>query len=347
LGNLLTVTEAGATCAAGGFVVDPLLPVRIAVITHAHGDHLRPGCAEYVTTEQGAPLARKRLGPDAKIRALAYGEPARFGPITLSLHPAGHVLGSAQVRLTAGDDVWVVSGDYKRAPDPTCAPFEVVPCDVFVTEATFALPIFRWEPTDVIALDILDWWEQNRAAGRASLLLGYALGKAQRILAELAGRVDRPVRVHGAVEPLVQLYREAGVEMAPTKVVGDERGKAAFAGELIVAPPGWEATPWARRFGADAEVGLASGAMLVRGNRRRRSLDRGFALSDHADWPALLATIADSGAKRVLVTHGFVDPLVRWLVEHGVAAEAFRVGWEPEERPEGRVETAQVQEGAP
>jgi putative mRNA 3-end processing factor len=330
MSDLLLATDTGASCPAGGFAIDPLTPVPLAVITHPHGDHLRPGSGAYLCAEPAVPLLKKRLG-EADIRGIPYGERFRLGDVEVSFHPAGHVLGSAQVRI-AGDDVWVVSGDYKRAADPTCAPFEVVPCDVFVTEATFALPIFRWDPTAAVIDDIVGWWDQNRAAGRPSLLLAYALGKAQRILAELGP--ERTVWLHGAIAPLVEIYRAAGVVMAQTRPVGDTKGKGAFAGELILAPPGWEATPWARRFGADASVAMASGFMQVRGNRRRRSLDRGFALSDHADWPALLATVEQTGAKRILVTHGFVDPLVRWLVEHGVAAEAFRTGWSVEERPE-------------
>jgi putative mRNA 3-end processing factor len=206
---------------------------------------------------------------------------------------------------------------------------------VFVTEATFALPIFRWDPPELVAGEIGAWWDENRARGRASLLLGYATGKAERLLALLADRA--PIWVHGAVAAKVAAYREAGVELPEVREVASapERKGRAWGGELILAPPGWEATPWARRFG-DASVALASGWTCVRGYRRQRGLDRGFALSDHADWPDLLRTIADSRARRVLVTHGFVEPLVRWLREHGTDAEPFRAGWVPEERPDAR-----------
>lgn len=334
--DLLQASDAGAACPAGGFVIDPLVPAPTAVITHAHGDHLKPGCGAYYCVDDAVPLLRKRLG-EADIRGVPYGEAFRLGDVEVSFHPAGHVLGSSQIRIAA-DETWVVSGDYKRASDPTCRPFEVVPCDVFVTEATFALPIFRWDPTSAVIDDVVGWWRQNEAAGRPSLLLAYGLGKAQRLLAELARHATKPVWLHGAIVPLVEIYRAAGVEMAATRPVGDTKGKGVFAGELILAPPGWEATPWVRRFGADVSVAMASGFMQVRGNRRRRSLDRGFALSDHADWPALLRTVEDTGAKRILVTHGFVDPLVRWLTERGVAAEPFRTGWAVEERPEAKAE---------
>jgi putative mRNA 3-end processing factor len=330
--ELVEVTPSGATCAAGDFTVDPLLPVARAVITHGHADHARPGSGEYWCTVGSEPILRKRL-PDAVLHAIPYAEPFDLGATRVSFHPAGHVLGSAQVRVEA-QEVWVLSGDYKRAADPTCAPFEPVPCDVFVTEATFGLPIFRWEPPEHTIARILAWWDENRAAGRASVLLGYGLGKAQRILAELAKVSDRTAWVHGALAELIRIYREAGVRMLDTTLVAEQKERRDWAGELVLAPPGWEATPWIRRFGADARVGFASGWMAVRGNRRRRGVDRGFALSDHADWPGLLQTIADSGAKRILVTHGAVDPLARWLREHGVDASPWRVGWEVEERPD-------------
>lgn len=223
-----------------------------------------------------------------------------------------------------------MAGDYKRALDPTCAPFEVVPCDVFVTEATFALPIYRWEEPGAVVAQIHGWWNANREAGAASVLFCYAMGKAQRILAELAALGDRPVLVHGAVEGLVELYRATGVRMVPTLKVSETAKGRPFAGELILAPPSAGGSTWMRRFGPARQTAFASGWMRVRGTRRRKGFDRGFALSDHADWPALLRTVEETGARRVLVTHGYSDELWRYLAERGVDAAALATAYEDE-----------------
>jgi putative mRNA 3-end processing factor len=334
--ELIEVDDRGLSCAAGGFHVDPWLPVPQAVLTHGHGDHARPGSALYHCVPEAVPVLRRRLGPDAKLVPHRYGEPFALGAVTVSLHPAGHVLGSAQVRVEAQGEVWVVSGDYKRQADPTCAPFEVLPCDVFITEATFALPIYRWPSPDEVARDILEWWEHNRAHGRASVLFCYALGKAQRILAHLAKRTVRPVHTHGTVEHLTALYREAGVDLLPTVHVGEDVKRKALAGELVLAPPSARRTAWMKRMG-DHQTAFASGWMQLRGTRRRRAYDRGFVLSDHADWPALLETIAATGARQVRVTHGHGESLVRYLRERGTDAQLLRTpfGDEPDEREEG------------
>lgn len=329
--DLIVTDTAGLVCRPGGFHVDPWGAADVAVVTHPHGDHLRPGSRRYLCTTDASPFVRRRLGPDhtAEIVPVPYGEVVRLGETTVSLHPAGHILGSAQVRIESAREVWVVSGDYKRAADPTCAPFEVVACDVFVTEATFGLPIYRWpEPRPVIE-EILAWWEAGRAAGQARVLLCYAMGKAQRILAELRALTDRPVMVHGAVEGLTMLYREAGVAMLPTVPVAETKKGQSFAGELILAPPAAAGTTWMRRFGPH-ETGFASGWMRVRGTRRRRGLDRGFALSDHADWPALLRTIEETRARRVLATHGYADELARHLGESGWETGVLHTSYEGE-----------------
>jgi putative mRNA 3-end processing factor len=314
--DLVISSAVGLHCPAGGFHIDPWGEADTAVITHVHGAHLRLGSRRYFCAAPSLPFLKKRLGPVAEAVAVPYGEPFRLGDVTASFHPAGHVLGSAQIRLESGGEVWVVSGDYKRAPDPTCAPFEVVPCDVFVTEATFALPIYRWDEPGRVVEGILAWWDANRAAGMASVLFCYAMGKAQRILGELARLTDRTVRVHGAVENLTALYREAGVPLLPTRPVGESARGESFAGELVLAPPGAGGSTWMRRF-KDRETAFASGWMRVRGTRRRKGFDRGFALSDHADWPSLLRTIEETGARRILVTHGYADELSGYLRERG------------------------------
>lgn len=321
---LITASRRGLECGAGGFCIDPMRPAELALITHAHADHARRGAERYIATRESVPILRQRLGADRRIEGVDYGEPLRLGDTVVSFHPAGHVLGSAQVRVERGGEVWVASGDFKRDDDPTCAPFEVVPCDVFITEATFALPVYRWPPASEVAAEILAWWDANARAGRPSVLFCYAFGKAQRVLAELARLTDRRVFVHGAVQTITELYRDAGVTMLETETV-DGRARRDYAGELVIAPPGAAGSRWMRRF-KGAQTGFCSGWMRVRGNRRRRGYDRGFVLSDHADWPSLLATIEDTGASRVLTTHGHSDTLVRLLRERGVDAAELEIG---------------------
>jgi putative mRNA 3-end processing factor len=329
LADLITLTAEGLYCPLGDFHVDPWRPVERALITHAHGDHARRGSRRYHGSCSGVSLLRRRLGPEAAIDGHAFGEPLALGDVAVSFHPAGHVLGSAQIRVEAAGEVWVISGDYKRADDPSCEPFEVVPCDVLITEATFALPIYRWDPVDQVMDELLGWWDANAAAGRASVLFCYALGKAQRVLAEIGRRTDRTVFVHGAIDALLDAYRNEGVALAATMPVSARAKGESFAGELIVAPPSAFGSPWMRRFG-DAATGFASGWMRVRGNRRRRGFERGLVLSDHADWPGLLRTIEETGARRVLATHGYSDTLARYLREAGMRAEPLETRFEGE-----------------
>lgn len=326
--TLLQLTENGLYCAAGDFHIDPWQPVDRAVITHAHSDHARWGCAHYLTTRAGEPVLRVRMGPAADIRALGYGEPVRLNGVQVTLLPAGHVLGSAQVRLEYRGEVWVVSGDYKVEADPTCAPFEPVRCHTFVTESTFGLPIYRWAAEAEVFAEVNAWWRANREEGWASLLFAYALGKAQRLLAGLDAGIG-PIFTHGAVEKLNAAYRAAGVRLPETRHAGSVPRGTSWDGALVVAPPSAHGTAWAQKFGA-ASTGFASGWMQVRGTRRRRAVDRGFVLSDHADWPGLLGAIRATGAERVWVTHGYTAVLVRWLQEQGIDAEAVPTRFEGE-----------------
>ncbi len=327
--DLITATPRGLYCAPGDFYIDPWQPVERAVITHAHGDHLRGGSGGYYAAAPGESIARHRLPTGAQLTPVAYGEVLRFGPTRVSLHPAGHILGSAQVRVECGSDVWVVSGDYKRDPDPTCEPFEIVPCDTFISEATFALPAYRWTDTRLVALEIFEWWRGNRERGLASVLFAYALGKAQRVLAELACLTDDAVFVHGAVASLTEVYRARGIPLLAT-LPAHVIKSGSYAGALILAPPSAAGSPWMRRFG-EHRTGFCSGWMRVRGDRRRRGYDRGFVLSDHADWPSLLRTFTDTGARRILLTHGYTDAMCRYLREQGVDASALRTEYGAEE----------------
>jgi putative mRNA 3-end processing factor len=261
--------------------------------------------------------------------SIPYGESVTLDGVRVSLHPAGHILGSSQVRVEHQGEVWVASGDYKRSPDLTCTPCEPQRCHAFITEATFALPVFRWDPPADTVREICDWWDEMRAAGRAAILFGYALGKSQRILAELTRCTDRPVYVHGSLVDMIDAYRAAGVHLVPTLRATEQARGRAFAGELIVAPLSARGSVWMRRFG-DHSSAFASGWMRVRGARRRRAYDRGFALSDHADWEGLLDTVRDTGAERVFVTHGYTNELSRFLVEQGIDAQPWRTQYEGE-----------------
>ena len=325
----LEETPAGLYCADGDFHIDPWQPVARAVITHAHGDHARFGSAAYLCVDDCAPLLARRFGTDAVVESVAYGTQVTLGSVRVSFHPAGHILGSAQIRLEGPDGVWVVSGDYKRASDPTCTPFEVVPCDTFVTESTFGLPIYRWDPSAAVIAEILEWWTDNSRKSMASLLFCYTIGKAQRLLAELARVTDRSVNVHGMMSATIDAYRSAGISMLPTVPLIDKPRGTSFAGELILAPLSARGTPWMRRLG-DYSDAFASGLMRVRGVRRQRAYDRGFVISDHADWPAILQTIVETGAHRVLTTHGHAEPLSRFLAGQGYETGTLRTAWEGE-----------------
>lgn len=322
LTDLLRLSDSGLYCEAGDFYIDPWQPVDRAVITHAHGDHARSGSRAYLASQEGDLLLRARVGSaDTLFQMVTYGEVVMMNGVRVSLHPAGHIRGSAQVRVEHGGEVWVVSGDYKRESDPTCTPFEVVRCDTFISESTFGLPIYRWPPSADVFSAINTWWRANQDAGKASIIYGYALGKAQRLLMGVDPSIG-PIFTHGAVERLNREYREGGVPLPATTYAGSVTGRADWSKALIVAPPSAHATPWMRKFGT-VSTGFASGWMRIRGARRQRSVDRGFVLSDHVDWPSLLQTISETGAQRVWVAHGYTSIVSRWLTEHGIESRVI------------------------
>lgn len=313
MNGLLTLSDQGLYCPAGDFHIDPFRPVDKAVVTHAHGDHATRGCETYLTSAEGEHVLRHRMLDDAEIQTLPYGERIEINGFTLSLHPAGHVRGSAQIRLEHRGEVWVVTGDYKVMPDPTCTPFELVECDVFITECTFGLPIYRWPDPAVVFGKINRWWRKNQEEGLTSVLFGYSLGKAQRLIAGIDPSIG-PIYTHGAVQKMNAVYREDGVDLPETIYVSDENTPDDWSQALVVAPSSAGGSRWMQRFDP-VSTGFASGWMRIRGNKRRRSLDRGFVLSDHLDWPNLNDVIDGTGAETVYVTHGNNDSFARWLCE--------------------------------
>jgi putative mRNA 3-end processing factor len=322
--DLVVQRAEGLYCPQGDFFIDPWRPVSRAVLTHAHADHARRGHAAYLAQADSAGVLRARLG-DITLQALAYGERVHVNGVQVSLHPAGHVLGSAQVRIEHRGEVWVASGDYfvSGAGDAntTCAPFEPQRCDCFITESTFGLPVYRWRAQAEVLADIDAWWRANADDGRASLLMAYSFGKAQRLLAGVDAGIG-PIVVHGAVQALNAAYRAAGVALPATHLLDEMNDKALLRRALVVAPPAVHGSAWARRFG-DFGDAFASGWMQLRGARRRQGVDRGFVLSDHADWPGLHSAIAATGAARVIVTHGYEAVMVRWLQQQGLQAASF------------------------
>jgi len=355
---LIEFTDKGLFCAQGGFCIDPWRPVDKAVITHAHSDHARAGSGAYLCHRLTRPLLELRLGPST-IQTLEWGEAIWLNGVRLSLHPAGHIIGSSQVRLEYQGDVWVVSGDYKTEDDGISGAFEPLPCRVFITESTFGLPIDNWKPQPEIFGDLRAWVADNRARGKTSVLIAYSLGKAQRLVVGLAEGSTRGLGVegglamwgpeagadiflHGAVWNVHQTLLNAGVPLPQVQRVMPEMSRELFRGKVVIAPPGAEGSPWMRRFGEYA-LGICSGWMQVRGNVRRRNADAGFPMSDHADWKGLLKAITATGAEKVFVTHGFQAALSRYLNEKGISAAEVKTEYGEDE--EGGEEDASNEQG--
>lgn len=319
---LVVRTSKGLYCPAGDFYLDPMRAVKRAIITHAHTDHCRPGMGSYLTSITGEPIVRARVGLKATIEPLAFGEPMKIGDVTVSLHPAGHILGSAQVRIEHQGEVWVISGDYKLEADATCETFEHVECDTFVTESTFAHPKYDWKPQCEIFNRINDWWQLNNAWERTSVIFAYSLGKAQRLLAGVDDIIG-PIVVHQRVDHFNAAYKQANIELPHYEVI-DETTIESYKGmgALIITPPQIQRTGLLDKIG-EYETAFASGWMANNISQRSMVYDQGFALSDHADWNGLLEAIRRSKARRIVVMHGFVETLVAHLRREGL--EAF--GW--------------------
>jgi len=311
--NLLELTTSGLYCPPADIYIDPWRPVDKAVITHAHADHSRYGMKHYLAHHHSAEVMKLRLGQDISLKTLDYNAPIHINGVKISLHPAGHISGSSQIRLEYKGKIVVVSGDYKVEDDGLSAPFEAVKCHEFVSECTFGMPIYKWQPQKEIFESLNNWWKQNAEQGRNSVVFAYSLGKAQRIINHLDYSIGE-VFAHGAVWNTNQALIANGVKVIDIPKVTQEIPKSMFKGALIIAPPSAMGSPWMKKF-SPYRTGICSGWMNIRGARRRRAADAGFVLSDHADWEGLISAIKATEAEKVYLTHGSTAVFGRYLEE--------------------------------
>lgn len=323
---LLQFTDRGIYCEKADVYLDPWKPVDKAIISHGHADHSRWGHKKYITHTSNMPIISHRLG-DLTISGKAWGETFGINGVKFSLHPAGHIIGSSQIRVEHQGEVWVFSGDYKTEDDGFTTSFEPVPCHTFITECTFGLPAFKWRPQEEVFADINTWWAQNKAEGLTSVLFGYSLGKAQRLLKFLDPGIG-PIYTHAAVENMTAVLR-AQVEFPETRLITRETKKEELKGALVLAPPSAHGSPWMRRM-VPYVTATASGWMAFRGARRRRAIDKGFVLSDHCDWDGLLQAIEATGANKIICTHGYTEIFSRFLREKGLDARTEATLYEGE-----------------
>ena len=339
---LISFTSKGIYCIPGNFYIDPWMPVDYAVITHAHSDHARAGSKSYLCHDYTKPILRHRLGQDIQVESLAYNQPITINGVKVSLHPAGHIIGSAQVRLEYQGYVSVVSGDYKAQDDGISTPFELVKCHEFVTESTFGLPIYNWMPGKDIKDEIRKWALSNKEAGKTSVFAGYTLGKAQRLMCMLDEVAD--LYVHYAIANANEALGEAGIILPKATTLHQEEDKKRLQGQVVIVPPSLVGTSVLKKI-PNAAVAICSGWMQVRGNRRWKAVDAGFAISDHADWQGLLDTVKATGAEKVHVTHGYTSVFARYLNELGI--EAYEVKTAYSNEGEENLPTEQVTEDTP
>lgn len=310
---MISFTDKGIYCKQGDFFIDPWKPVKRALITHAHSDHARPGNEYYLCQSFSIPILKLRLGAGINVEGCAYGETRRINGVEISFFPAGHIIGSAQIRLSYKGEVWVISGDYKMTDDGLSTPYEPVRCHHFVTESTFGLPVYNFDPVAKIYAGINCWWAENTAAGINTVLLGYALGKSQAIINALDTGIGE-VYLHGAVANVNEAFAAIGYKFPGTRIT-PETDRKKITPSLIIAPPSALGTPWLKKL-SPYKTAMCSGWMALRGARRRYGVDRGFALSDHCDWNQLNSAIIATGAEHIYVTHGYETPFVRWIKEH-------------------------------
>ena len=326
--SLVEFKKEGLYVPVADVFIDPWRRVRKALITHGHSDHSRWGHQQYLSTHDSKPIIRHRLG-DVHIQSVGYGEDVLINGVKFTFLPAGHIVGSAQIRIEFRGEVWVVSGDYKTENDGLSGQFEPVPCHTFITECTFGLPIYSWMPQAIIFQQINQWWQQNSSNKITTLLTGYTLGKSQRLIRGLDPSIG-PIFTHGAIHNMNEVLRLAGIKLADTRHLDSSVSKADLQGAMVVAPSGITAGNWMRRF-KEVSIGNASGWMQLRGARRRGSNDRGFVLSDHADWEGLNQAIIDTGAEKIFVTHGYTEVFKRWLLDKGFDAEVVKTKFDGEQ----------------
>ena len=323
---LLEFTSRGIYCATADVYLDPWKKVSKAIISHGHSDHARWGHAQYITHHDNVPIIKHRLG-NIIVAGKAYGETFTIKGVQFSFHPAGHVPGSAQIRVEHKGEVWVFTGDYKTQIDGISTPFEPVKCDTFITECTFGLPVFKWVEPQKVHDSINEWWAQNKADKTTSLLMGYSLGKVQRLLKHLDPAIGK-IYTHGATEHMTEVLRQF-IDFPETELITRDTTKKEIEGNLVLAPPAVLGSAWVKKLGT-LSTGYASGWMAFRGARRRRAVDRAFVLSDHADWEGLLSAIKATGCENVITTHGYTDLFAQYLREQGWNARTEKTQYEAE-----------------
>lgn len=310
---MIQFTDKGIYCVPGDFYIDPWKPVKRALITHAHSDHARMGNEHYLCHNLSLPILKLRLGAAISAEGINYGEDKYINGIKITFFPAGHIIGSAQIRLSYKGEVWVISGDYKLTDDFVSTVYEPVKCNHFITESTFGLPIYNFEEIKSVYAEINNWWAQNKTAGINTVLLGYALGKSQAVLNALDKSIGE-IYLHGAVANVNDAFKTIEFNF-PGERITPETDRKNFNGALIMAPPSALGTPWLKKL-MPYKVAMCSGWMALRGARRRRGVDRGFVLSDHCDWKQLNEAIINTGAENVYVTHGYETAFVKWIKEY-------------------------------
>jgi putative mRNA 3-end processing factor len=326
--SLLQFTNKGIYCPEGKFYIDPWRPVKKALITHAHADHSRAGHQHYLAHHHSEKIMRQRLGDEIQVETIDYSKSININGVKVSFHPAGHIPGSAQVRIEYKGKIAVVSGDYKLEDDGLSTPFEPVKCHEFVTETTFGLPIYQWKPQAEIFSEINKWWRQNKESGKTSVIFAYALGKAQRIMKNVDSEIGK-IYTHGAVENATDALRATGLDLPETVKITNEIPKSEYQGNLVIATPASIGTPWMKKLSPNS-TGITSGWMMLRGTRRRKAADRGFVLSDHADWNGLLEAVKLSEAETIYSTHGYSNVFTKYLQEQGLNAISLDTQFEGE-----------------
>lgn len=324
--SLLAFNQNGIYCEAADVYIDPWKRVDKAIITHGHADHSRWGNKKYITHHHNIPIMKHRLG-DIDVEGKNYGETFIINNVKFSLHPAGHIIGSSQVRVEHKGEVWVCSGDYKTEDDGVSTPFEPVKCHTFITECTFGLPAFKWKPQSEVMHEINDWWKENKTEERTSVLFGYSLGKAQRLLKHLDTDIGE-IYTHGAIENMTEVLRPM-IDFPSTKLITRETTKKELNGSLVLAPPSAHGSTWIRKM-VPFVTASASGWMTFRGARRRRAIDKGFVMSDHCDWDGLLSSIKATNCEKVICTHGYTEIFSKYLREIGYDARTEATQYEGE-----------------